>query len=179
MRCFISVNLSPEIKKEIEKIQNKLPIFEGKKTELENLHLTLKFLGEIEEEKLEEIKTRLKEIKFKKFNSTIKNLGFFDNRKSKNYSKKIIVWLYLSNCVKLQSFIDDKLLNLFKKEKRFMSHLTIARIKKLDNKKKFLEVLNKIKIPKIKFKIDCFYLMESKLTSKGPKYEVIKEYNLI
>ena len=47
MRVFISINISEEIRKEIKKIQDFLPEFFGKKTELENLHLTLKFLGNI------------------------------------------------------------------------------------------------------------------------------------
>ena len=41
---------------EMRKIQEALPEFEGKKTETENLHLTLKFLGEIDETTLEKTK---------------------------------------------------------------------------------------------------------------------------
>jgi len=59
MRAFISLELPEEIKKEIVKIQNKLPEFIGKKTEKQNLHLTLKFLGEVGEEELEKIKKKL------------------------------------------------------------------------------------------------------------------------
>ena len=87
--------------------------------------------------------------------------------------------MYLTNCNKLQRQIDEKLKDLFKPEKRFMSHLTIARIKEIKNKKRFLKELPNIKIPKIKFQIDNFYLMKSMLTSAGPKYEIISEYKLI
>ncbi len=45
MRCFISIDLPEKIIQEIKKIQEELPEFIGKKTETENLHLTLKFLG--------------------------------------------------------------------------------------------------------------------------------------
>ena len=55
--------MSEEIKKEIKKIQDLLPEFSGKKTELQNLHLTLKFLGEIKEKDVEGIKEKLREIK--------------------------------------------------------------------------------------------------------------------
>ncbi len=68
MSCFISINIPEEISKEISKIQNELPNFMGKKTELENLHLTLKFLGEIDEKKVEEVRKKLNEVKFRKFN---------------------------------------------------------------------------------------------------------------
>ena len=66
MRVFISLNIPKEIKKEIKKIQNKLPEFNGKITEENNLHLTLKFLGEISEQRVEEIRKKLRKINFRK-----------------------------------------------------------------------------------------------------------------
>ena len=59
MRVFISINLPESVKKEIKKIQDSLPNFTGKKTEYENLHLTLKFLGEIDEENLPKKRKKL------------------------------------------------------------------------------------------------------------------------
>ena len=173
MRCFISINIPKEAEKEIEKIQKKLPEFYGKKTELENLHLTLKFLSEISEEEIEKVKGKLREIKFKKFGSRINNLGVFSEKFIR------IIWVYLTGCNRLQKIVDNKLKDLFKPEKRFMSHLTIARVKNVEDKKKFLEELEKIKIPEIKFNVDKFYLMKSELTKTGPKYEVIERYELI
>ena len=172
MRTFISINIPEEIRKEIKKIQDSLPEFFGKKTELENLHLTLKFLGETEEKRIEEIKEKLREIKIEKFKTEIDEIGIF----SPNFIR--IVWLHMKDCDNLQKQIDDALKNLFKSERRFMSHLTIARIKGLKDKKGFLQDLKKIKIEKIKFKVDKFYLMKSELTAEGPRYSVLEEYNL-
>lgn len=172
MRCFVSINIPKKTEKEIRKIQDKLPGFFGKKTEPKNLHLTLKFLGEVSDDKVEEVKKRLSEIKIKKFETEIKNLGVFSEKFIR------IIWVYLSNCGKLQKMVDIKLKELFKPEKRFMSHLTIARVKNVKDKKEFLEDLKKIKVPKIKFSIDKFYLMKSVLTKEGPKYEIMKEYDL-
>ncbi len=176
MRIFISIDVPKEVRKEIEKIQAKLPKFKGKKTEPENLHLTLKFLGEIDDRKVEEVKERLKEIKYGSFEAEIDSIGFFDNRKSSRYKQQIIIWLHMKNCKKLQKKIDDALKCLFKPEKRFMSHLTIARVKKISNKKFFLEKLKQIKISNLKFNINSFHLMQSKLFKKGPKYSVIEKY---
>jgi len=172
MRTFISINISEEIRKEIKKIQDSLPEFFGKKTELENLHLTLKFLGEIEETKIEGIKEKLREIKIEKFATEIDEIGVF----SEIFIR--IVWLHMKDCENLQKQIDNALKNLFEPEKRFMSHLTIARIKKLKDKEGFLQDLKKIKIEKIKFIVDKFYLMKSELTAEGPRYSVLEEYNL-
>ncbi len=172
MRCFVSINIPKEVAKEIGGIQSELPDFYGKKTGLEDLHLTLKFLGELSEDKVEKVKNKLKEINFKDFETEIKYLGFFDNQK---YG---VIWLHLSDCDELQKQIDNVLKDLFEPEKRFMSHLTIARVKQIKDKKKFLEELKKIEISKIKFKVENFYLMKSKLTSEGPRYEILKEYVL-
>ncbi len=173
MRCFISINIPEKIQREIKKIQDKLPEVKNKKTELKNLHLTLKFLGEINEEKTEEVKKKLREIKFKKFESEIDKIGIF----SEEFVR--IIWLHLTNSDELQKIIDGKLKKLFQPEKRFMGHLTIARVKSVKNKEKFLDKLKKLKISKIKFAVDKFYLMVSELTSEGPEYKIIEEYLLI
>ena len=57
MRCFIGIDLPIVAVKEIQKIQKKLkPNFVGRLTTSENLHLTLKFLGEIEDEAINDEK---------------------------------------------------------------------------------------------------------------------------
>lgn len=173
MRCFISINIPREVAQDIRKIQERLPEFQGKKTVLENLHLTLKFLGEIDEGKVEELKKKLKEIKFEKFESVIDLIGVFSEKFIR------IIWLHLTNCDNLQKIVDEKSKDLFEPERRFMGHLTIARVKNIKDKKKFLEGLKKVKIPTIKFNVDNFYLMKSKLTSDGPKYEIVEEYKSV
>lgn len=170
MRTFISIDIPEELKKEIRKIQEKLPEFRGKFIEPENLHLTLKFLGEISEEKVEEIRRRLSEIKFRKFESEIDSIGVF----SENFIK--IVWLHLTNCDALQRDVDKKLDNLFKKEERFMSHLTIARVKAIRDKREFLKELRQMEVPKIKFIVQNFKLKKSILTKQGAIYETLEEY---
>jgi len=178
MRTFISINIPEEIKKEIIEIQKKLPEFKGKKTAKENLHLTLKFLGETEEGKIKSVREKLEKINFQEFNIQINSIGIFDNRNSRRYPRKIILWLHLKNCENLQRKIDESLKELFTPEKRFMSHLTIARINSLEDKKDFLKKLKSIEIPKIKFSADRFFIMKSELERTGPKYSVIEEFLL-
>ena len=105
-RAFISVDVPEGIKKEIKKIQKSLPEFKGKLTETENLHLTLKFLGWLEEEKLEETRKQLRKIKMKKFETEIKKIGFFYPR---------IVWLHMTGIDSLQKEIDNALSPFFAK----------------------------------------------------------------
>jgi len=84
----------------------------------------------------------------------------------------------MKDCDALQKQIDGSLLELFEPERRFMSHLTIARVKNIQDKKEFLKSIGEIKIEKIRFRVDRFYLMKSELTSEGPGYSVLEEYNL-
>lgn len=172
MRCFIAIDIPEEIKEKIIKIQEKLPEFEGKKTEIENLHLTLKFLGEVDKEKAEEVKKRLNEIKFGNFESEIGNLGFFDKKEIR------IIWIGISNCEKLQKEIDFKLKDLFELEKRFMGHLTIARVKQVKDKKDFLFKLRKIKTEKMRFLVDNFKLKVSELGKFKAEYKDLGIFRL-
>ena len=137
------------------------------------MHLTLKFLGNVDEKILIEVKRRLKEIKYKKFEAKISEIGVF----SPSYVK--IVWVKLDNCYDLQRIIDEKLEDIFKKEERFMGHITIARVKYIKNKKYFLGELKKTEIPDgLKFKVKNFKLKKSELKPEGPIHKIIEEYRL-
>ena len=172
MRCFIGIDLPSSAIKEIERLQNKIePHFTGKVTESKNLHLTLKFLGEIDNDTLKKVKKKLFLIKFQPFELYIDKLGVF----SKKFVK--IVWVKVFN-VPLQQLIDNSLADIFEKEWRFMGHITIARIKNLKNKNSFLELINKTKVNKIVFMIKEFYLKESILQKEGPVYKVISRYRI-
>jgi 2'-5' RNA ligase len=171
-RCFIALKIPEKIKGKIQEIQKQIPNFKGKLTEAESLHLTLKFLGEITDDKIKLIRNLLDEIESRKFEAEISSIGFFDNK------FQFIVWLFISNCEKIQNEIDEKLSQSFEKEKIFMSHLTIARIKSLDDKKLFINSLKKIKFDPIKFDVDSFCLMKSELSKEGPKYSIIEKYFL-
>jgi len=195
-RIFIAIEIPEEIKNKIIELQKQLsPVgslrkkepnmvekrkkeMKGKLTERENLHITLKFLGEIDEDKIEEVKKRLREIKFKSFEAKVDKIGFFDNQKSQIYSNELIVWLNVANCEKLQKEIDKKLEGLFEKEKIFMGHLTIARTKYIQDKKKFLEELEKIKISSLGFNVKEFVLKESIPLKNKHVYKDLEKYKL-
>ncbi|MBW6442633.1 RNA 2',3'-cyclic phosphodiesterase [Patescibacteria group bacterium] len=171
-RVFISLDLPLEIQRKIKIVQDKLPDFLGKKIEPWNLHLTLKFIGEIEEKQVEEITKKLKEVNIKPFEIEIEKVGVF----SENFIR--IIWLSVKNCEQIQAEIDQRLSSFYPIEKRFMGHLTIARVKTIKDKASFLENLNRIKIPKIIFPVTNFRLKESIMQEEGPVYKTLEEYNL-
>ncbi len=180
IRCFVALDIPREAInniKEIQRLIKKKNLFIGKFTEPENLHLTLKFLGEINNSKIKKVKDRLKKITFKDFEAQLEKAGAFSSRYN-SYVKVIWIKLIGKGIFNLQKQIDENLKDLFRPEFRFMSHITLARVKKTFDKKILNEYLKKIKPKKIKFKVDKFFLKKSRLSPEGPIYKDIKKYNL-
>jgi RNA 2',3'-cyclic 3'-phosphodiesterase len=176
-RSFICIDFPSEIIKEVARIQHVLKThtkFTGKLTELENIHLTLKFLGHTNKQTLEKAKQVFSTINFQVLNLKLHSIGVFN---FKNNPK--IVWIKVTgNIFKLQKEIDLALSDLFKPEDRFMSHLTIARIKHTKSPKLFSEYVSNIKPKRLSFQIKDFKLKSSNLTPQGPIYKTLKKYRL-
>lgn len=172
-RAFIAIDFPDEVIKEVARVQELAAKkkFQGKMTELENLHLTLKFLGEIDDRKLEEVKKRLTGIKFGGMELKLGKIGVFSFRGNPR-----IIWIKIEGkaIFELQGKIDEALKGLYEKEERFMSHLTIARVKYAKDKKDFLERMNNISTKAVKFRIDRFKLKKSDLRKMGPVYQDIE-----
>ena len=80
MRCFIGIDLPKSLKKDIKKFMKEIDksnTFYGKFVEIENIHISLKFLGDVEDTQLENLKKALSKIKFKPFICSIKGVGAF------------------------------------------------------------------------------------------------------
>lgn len=136
-------------------------------------HLTLKFLGEVNEAKLTEIVKRLGSIKFDACIIRTKSLGVFP---SNDYVHT--VWIGLDNdaCIcDLQKKIDSILKDMFPEELNFKAHLTIERVKFIpeENKKEFASFIKKMRVVPQEFRINEFKLIESTLTKSGPVYKIL------
>ncbi|MEK6927227.1 MAG: RNA 2',3'-cyclic phosphodiesterase [Nanoarchaeota archaeon] len=176
-RCFIALSVNEECLKEIIRVQEILSgyKFVGKLIEPENLHLTLKFLGEVSEEKLEKIKLSLAKLKFEEFEGKLGEIGVFN---FKGNPKIVQIKIGGKGVFDLQEKIDELLVECgYEKEKKFMSHLTIARLKYVHDKIGFGKYVSGIGVKDIKFKVDRIELIKSELRSPGPVYSVIEEYN--
>lgn len=169
MRCFIALDLPEKIKDYLESLQKNFGSISGKFVEINNLHLTLRFLGEIKESQVNLIKEKLSKIKFESFKVKLGGLGVFPSRK---FAK--IVWVSLepaNKIIELKDQIDFALKNMdFSEDKKFKSHITLIRIKSIKDKKRFFDVLDKIKIEPLEFKVDSFVFKKSVLAETGPEY---------
>lgn len=174
MRLFISIELPEKIREKLFDIASglkKTGMFEGKITEKENLHLTLKFLGEADEEKTEKVKKRLREIKTGKFSVILGEFGVFNQ----DFIK--IIWAHLAGVDELQKKI-DRALTMFPRENRFMGHVTIARVKNVKEKRNLIDEIKRIKLGNLGFEVSSFNLMKSELGPEGPSYSVIEKFDL-
>ena len=167
MRLFIAIDFN-ELGGYFVELQQSLP--ENARLSLvKSFHLTLKFLGEVQPNKTDEVIKILKTIKFESFFVYLDSVGIFP---TENYIR--VVWIGLQpedKVLELQKQIDESLRLFFKKEKDFKAHITLARVKYPEDKKGFVEHLKKIKVENKKIEVKDFMLVKSTLTPKGPIYE--------
>lgn len=177
MRLFVGIDLPENIKEEVYAITKKINTKNAKINFVakKNLHLTLKFLINIDPKALEELVKRLETIKESPFKISLDSLSFF--KRNGDISSIYLTLEPKDRLVRLQQKVDECLLDLFSKAQRFHPHLTIGRIKLLKNRQEFIKNLNQINVKKIEFDIKEFKLFESKLTKDGPKYYILKKFN--
>lgn len=172
MRLFIAVDFN-ELKDYFVELQKQLPK-NAKLSLTKTFHLTLKFLGEVRPNNFDTLINNLKIIKFEKFSVILDSIGIFP---TENYIR--VVWIGLKpedKVLELQKDIDESLIKLFRKEKDFKAHITLARVKYPEDKKQFLEELKKIKVENKKIEIKNFRLIKSTLSPKGHVYENLEVF---
>lgn len=173
MRLFIAVDLSKEAINELEKLQDEL-IDENIKCSLsKSFHLTLKFLGEVKEKDVSDLLNKLDLVNFKEFTLKLDKLDVF----SVNGEIKVL-WVAIEKndvLMELHSQIKN-VLPEFKNDKEFSPHLTLARIKSVDNKDNFMKKINQANVNPVEFKVTSFQLYKSTLTKDRAYYEVIEEF---
>jgi len=180
MRAFIAIDLPERIQSKVAELENDL-----KKCDLafrwvkpENLHLTLKFLGDISQEQVSKIKEAIAKVsgKFAAFETSFNGFGFFPNER-----KPRVFFISIDKQKLLKSIageLEEELETLgFEKENRFKSHITLARIKDLKNIESFKAKIKNTCLNE-EFPIESITLHKSILTKEGPIYGKIFKSNL-
>ncbi len=176
MRVFVGIDLPKEVKDYLFELEGKLNKGYAKMrwTIKKNLHLTCKFIGEVEEDKITEIKEKLSKIEVEPIKVKLSKLGWFPGG-----SQVRVIWVGVEpedKINELQQKVDTELLDLYPSDQKFVSHLTLGRVKFVKKKKEFLDMLKEVKIEPLKFEINGFTLYKSTLMSDGPRYEVLESF---
>lgn len=175
MRLFIAFEIPEDVSTSLSALQEKIR-FDGKATKPKTFHLTLKFLGEVEKEKLSILIEELSKVQFNPFEANLSHIGAFPNTNNPR-----VVWIGLEpqdTINELQKKIDLATQKLgFDPDNRFHPHLTLARIKFIKNRKEFADMLDNLSPTKGSFKLDSFKLIKSTLTPNGPVYEVLHPFD--
>lgn len=182
IRSFLAIDLAEDLKPEIADVQK-----EFKKTGAnikyvpsQNMHFTLKFFGNIDEDMVDEISEAVEKVirNYSAFDLSIGGCGSFPNQ---NTIK--VLWIGIdsnSQIADLQKDLDREFKKLgFKKERNYISHLTIGRPRNGKNKNQLKDTINSLKDLKIgTMRVSKISLKKSTLTPQGPIYEDIKVFNL-
>ena len=183
VRCFIAADITDAVKNELEGVLDilKKQGADVKWVDLQNMHLTLKFLGYAGQEELSQVKIFLQGLASsqKPFNSHCAGLGAFPSLEHPR-----VLWAGIDEGREefkvLAGLIESGTAALgFEKEERpFSAHLTLGRVRGPKNLKNLCESIKNTSFSSAhKNKIAHVALYKSILSSEGPVYEVIQKFD--
>ncbi|MBS7608887.1 MAG: RNA 2',3'-cyclic phosphodiesterase [Candidatus Bathyarchaeia archaeon] len=149
-----------------------------KLVEPQNIHITLRFLGNITPAMVDKIYEGMRKVQFTPFNVKIQGLGSFPSQRNPR-----VVWAGIrEGSVQLRGIFEQlepflRSLGFAPDPKGFSPHLTIARVRSGRNKAQLIKCL--MENANFEFgtvKANCLRLKKSDLTPKGPVYTTLREY---
>lgn len=181
VRAFLAFDIeNPEVKKNLINAQ-KLVAQTGadvKLVEPENIHMTIRFLGDITLSVADKVFEEMKKVQFAPFSVQISGIGVFP---SLSYPR--VVWVGISEGAQQLTNIFNQLesrlqsLGFAPDPKGFSPHLTIARVRSATNKMELAELVKKnAEYPFGTVQAQCMRLKKSDLTPRGPIYSTLKEH---
>lgn len=180
IRSFTAIDIdNEEILTRFTSVQKKLKLSGGdlKLVKPSNIHVTMHFLGDIQQYMVEKIADRMEGLVFSPFNVEVVGVGAFPSVK-----RPRVVWAGIhegrEKIVNIYDQLELELTKLgFKKEaRRFSPHITIVRVRSGRNKDELTRCLQEVS--NFTFgvlQVDCVKLKKSVLTPQGPIYSSLKE----
>lgn len=184
MRAFIAIELAQNIKTALGALQEELKKSgaDVKWVEPRNIHLTLKFLGEINETQIQKISLIIEKIASEQIPFTIhlSSIGAFPKP---DYPR--VIWVGIDRGDKETQDIAKRieeataLIGIPKEERAFSSHITIARVRSDLNRQKLtadlVRLANNAEKINYDFQAEKITLFKSTLSPKGALYEILKD----
>ncbi len=185
MRLFTALTLPPPIRQRLEEIQTifrPLPHLQSgvSWTRPENLHVTLKFLGDIEDQHLANLTTGLGKIEVPPMTFTVSRFLCLPH-----HGPARVLAAALSGDIaplaRLFAQIDATVrpLGVRREARDYKPHISLARFKNPSNRhtsQVLARVIDPFLLPTAPFSIESFELFESKLTPEGPVYRNISSF---
>ena len=176
LRLFVGLEIAAPIKAELEKISSGLP--EARWLAPENLHMTLHFIGDVDEGVAEDVDAALQGVEAPTFDLTVKGVGCFESRK-----RVRAVWADVAMEPELRHLhakVSQAIIHagLEPEHHKFKPHVTLARLKRVPATAvvKYLETHADLSLPP--FSVKHFTLFRSHLGHRGASYEVLARYQL-
>src|SRR2546427_6932406 len=180
MRLFIAVDLPNELREQLGQVQRELePLTRTARwVAPASIHVTLKFIGEVPEKRMEAIHTALTGLTWKAFTITVRGVGFFPGNRSPR-----VFWAGMEAppMQNLAEQLDSRMERLgFEKEKRaFRPHITLARARDSRIDSSLVTAAAQYAEHDFgSFTVDRVFLFKSILKPSGAVYERLKEYLL-
>jgi len=183
MRTFIAIEIPEPIKAELAKLQTELRRTGAEVgwTNADNIHLTLRFLGEIEEGQLDGVKQLCIEttIGVQPFTLRLEATGYFPN-----FRQPRVLWVAIGGEIEVAAQLQNRLeagliaLGFDREDKPFKPHLTIGRVKSGKNVKQLVAKADMYPLPELSFEVDELVLFKSELHPAGACYTVLARSKL-
>lgn len=180
IRAFVAVDIErPEIIAKLEEIQREIQSSEAdlRLVERENLHITMRFLGDISSSMADRIVDMLKQIKFEAFTASLHGVGVFPKMAFPR-----VIWAGVNkgkeNLVDIYRQLDAGLDQVgFRPEhESYTPHITLFRVRSGRHRESLVEVLLNLRETELgELDIKAIQLKRSILTPKGPIYSTLGE----
>ena len=174
--------MSPEVRENLMKVEEELKQTRAdiKLVERENLHFTVKFLGEIPENVVDDIDRRVKTLALRRMDVGVRGLGAFPDARHPR-----VVWAGVSpQDVASVSSSGQQVIDVLEgigesDERGFHPHITVARVRSPRNLEALTSLIRECSAREFgRSTITSLKLKSSSMTPNGPTYRDIKEYNL-
>jgi len=178
VRAFLSIDIENQaLLPKISETQRKLDtgLAKMKLVEIENIHFTLRFLGDTSLARIDEIESCLSKIKIDPFEIMVYGVGAFPTKR-----RPRVIWIGVTKnadrITNLKMEIDSHLEELgYQTEKqKFTPHATIARVRYIKDAEKLANNLDSlINQPIGSMSVSKSNMKKSTLTPSGPIYETL------